>query len=104
MNKTIHRMTGMFLAYAISLGNHISAKAYPEQPSALSATGTVYYVSTTGNDSNPGSSSAPFRTFSKAASMLSAGSTLYILPGTYNEQLKILNSGADGAWITVRPS
>jgi parallel beta-helix repeat protein len=104
MNKMIHRITGILLACAILLGNYVSAKAYSDQPSALSATGSVYYVSTTGNDSNPGSSSAPFRTFSKAASMLSAGSTLYIHPGTYNEQLKILNSGADGAWITVKPS
>lgn len=104
MNKTIHRMTGMLLACAILLGNYVSAKAYSDQPSALSTAGSVYYVSTTGNDSNPGTSSAPFRTFSKAASMLSAGSTLYIHPGTYSESLKILNSGADGAWINVRPS
>jgi parallel beta-helix repeat protein len=104
MNKTIHRMTGMLLACAILLGNYVSAKAYSDQPSVLSAAGSVYYVSTTGNDSNPGSSSAPFKSFAKAVSMLSAGSTLYIHPGIYTEPLKILNSGADGAWITVKPS
>jgi hypothetical protein len=97
-------MTGMLLTCAILLGNYVSAKAYSDQPSALSTAGSVYYVSTTGNDSNPGTSSAPFRTFSKATSMLSAGSTLYIHPGIYSESLKILNSGTDGAWITVKPS
>src|SRR5687767_15613261 len=107
MNKTIHRITGMLLMCAILLGNHINAaasSASSAQPSALSAVGSVYYVSTNGNDSNAGTSSAPFKTFAKATSMLSAGNTLYIQPGTYNEPLKIFNSGAEGAWITVRPS
>ena len=104
MNKTIHRITGILLVCAILLGNYLSAKAYSDQPSVLSAVGSVYYVSMTGSDSNPGTSSAPFKTFAKATSMLSAGSTLYILPGTYNEPLKVLNSGADGAWINVKPS
>ncbi|HZJ24129.1 MAG TPA: right-handed parallel beta-helix repeat-containing protein [Anaerolineales bacterium] len=104
MNKTTHQITGMLLACAILLGNHINAAASSVQPSGLSAIGSVYYVSTNGNDSNAGTSSAPFKTFAKAASMLSAGSTLYIQPGTYNEPLKIFNSGAEGAWITVRPS
>ena len=104
MNKTIHRMTGMLLMFAILVGNHMSAKASSAQPSPLSAAGSVYYVSTTGSDSNPGTSSAPFKTFAKATSMLGAGSTLYIHPGTYNEPLKVLNSGVDGSWITVKPS
>ena len=104
MNKTIHRITAMLLMCAILLGNHTNAAASSAQPSPLSAVGSVYYVSTNGNDSNAGTSSAPFRTFAKATSMLSAGSTLYIQPGIYNEPLKIFNSGAEGAWITVRPS
>jgi parallel beta-helix repeat protein len=104
MNKTIHRITGMLLMCASLLGNHINAAASSAQPSALSAVGSVYYVSPNGNDSNAGTSSAPFKTFAKATSMLSAGSTLYIQPGTYNEPLKIFNSGAEGAWITVKPS
>ena len=104
MNKTIHRITGMLLMCAILLGNHINAAASSAQPSALSAVGSVYYVSTNGNDSNAGTASAPFRTFAKATSMLSAGSTLYIQSGTYNEPLKIFNSGTEGEWITVRPS
>src|SRR5688572_8628543 len=81
MNKTIHRIMVMLLMCAILLGNHINAaasSASSAQPSALSAVGSVYYVSTNGNDSNAGTSSAPFKTFAKATSMLSAGNTLYI--------------------------
>ena len=104
MNKKIHRITCTMLMCIMMLGSTINAQAAPEEMSGLSALGNVYYVSTAGNDANPGTASAPFKTFVKATSMLSAGSTLYILPGTYNEQLKISNSGMEGAWIIVRPS
>ena len=103
MTKTIYRMTGMILMGVIMLESYVNAQAASERSSWFSVSGNVYYVSTTGNDSNPGTASAPFRTFAKASSMLSAGSTLYILPGIYNEQLRISNSGADGAWVAVRP-
>ena len=104
MNKTIRRISGILLMCAILLGNHSNAAASSARPSVLSAAGSVYYVSKTGSDSNAGTASAPFKTFAKATSLLSAGSTLYIQPGIYNEPLKILNSGVDGAWINVRPS
>lgn len=102
MNKTIHRMLSMVLACAMMVGSYISAQAASER-SPENVAGVAYYVSTTGNDSNPGTSSAPFKTFAKAASMLGAGGTLYINAGTYNEQLKVSTSGADGAWITIKP-
>src|SRR6476620_529775 len=92
MNKTIYRIASLIMAFAILLGNHINAQA----------AGNVYYVSSTGNDANPGTSSAPFKTFAKANSVLTAGSTLNIYAGTYNEQLKISKSGTSSAWITVK--
>jgi len=92
----------MILACAMMAGSYISAQASSER-SPRNAVGSVYYVSTMGNDSNLGTLLAPFKTFAKAASMLGPGSTLYVNSGTYNEQLKISNSGADGAWITVKP-
>jgi parallel beta-helix repeat protein len=92
----------MLLVCAITIGSHINVQA--ASTSGLILTGNIYYVSTTGSDSNPGTATAPFKTFAKAAAILSAGSTLYILAGTYNEPLRISNSGTDGAWITVRPS
>ena len=104
MNKAIYQMTRAILICVLMLGSCVNAHAAPEEPSELRTTENVYFVSTTGNDANPGTASAPFKTFGKAASLLRAGSTLYILPGTYDEQLKILNSGMNGAWITVKPS
>jgi len=92
-------MSGI-LACVMLLGCYVNAQASSER-SLLNATGSVYYVSTTGSDTNPGTSAAPFKTFAKATSMLGPGMTLYILPGVYNEPLKISNSGADGAWIDV---
>jgi len=93
MNKTIYRAASLIVALAMILGNIIHTQA----------AGSVYYVSPTGNDANPGTSSAPFKTFAKANSMLTAGSTLYIYAGIYNEQLKISKSGTSSAWITVKP-
>ena len=92
MNKAIHRIAGLIMVLVMILGNTIHTKA----------AGNVYYVSPTGNDSNPGTASAPFRTFAKANSVLTAGSTLYIYAGVYNQQLKITNSGTGSAWITVK--
>jgi Right handed beta helix region/Protein of unknown function (DUF1565) len=93
MNKTIYRIASLIMAVAILLGNHIHTQAE----------GSAYYVSPTGNDANPGTSSAPFKTFAKANSVLTAGSTLNIYAGTYTEQLKISKSGTSSAWITVKP-
>jgi hypothetical protein len=93
MNKVIHRIAGLIMTVVMILGNSVNAKA----------AGNAYYVSPTGNDANPGTASAPFRTFTKANSLLTAGSTLYIYAGVYNQQLKITKSGTSSAWITVKP-
>jgi hypothetical protein len=93
MNKVIHRITILVMVLVLILGNVVNAKA----------AGSVYYVSPTGNDTNPGTASAPFRTFAKANSVLTAGSTLYIYAGVYNQQLKITKSGTSTAVIHVKP-
>jgi hypothetical protein len=72
------------------------------QPTA-SGGQTSYYVSLTGRDANPGTRSAPFRTFAKATSVLQAGDSLYIFGGTYHQALKISKSGAPGSPIQVQP-
>ena len=54
---------------------------------------TSYYVSPGGNDSNPGTELLPWRTLAKAASMATAGVTIFIKQGTYNERLLPANSG-----------
>jgi len=93
MNKILYRVSSLVVAVAILLGNNIHTKAV----------GNDYYVSATGSDTNPGTASAPFRTFAKANSVLTAGSTLNIYAGMYNEQLRISKSGTGSAWITVKP-
>ena len=62
-----------------------------------------FYVATTGNDSNPGSQSAPWKTIQHAADTVHAGSTLYVRGGTYEELVRINVSGnsSDG-FITFR--
>ncbi|HUE99699.1 MAG TPA: right-handed parallel beta-helix repeat-containing protein [Anaerolineales bacterium] len=93
MNKAIYRIASLIMAFAMILGNTIYTQA----------AGNVYYVSPTGSDTNPGTSTAPFKTFAKANSMLTAGSTLNIYAGVYNQQLKITKSGTSSAGITVQP-
>lgn len=47
------------------------------------AAGNTYYLAPTGSDSNPGTSAAPFRTFSFAIPRLTPGDTLILKNGTY---------------------
>ena len=58
-----------------------------------------YYVSTSGNDSNPGTEIQPWRTIQKAANTLIAGDTVFIKAGTYNERVIVQNSGALNNYI-----
>ncbi len=62
--------------------------------------GTVYYVSTAGSDSNPGSEALPWRTIQHAADVVNAGDTVYVRGGTYQEAVTITRSGTAGAFIT----
>lgn len=52
-----------------------------------------YYVSSDGNDDNPGSIDQPWKTIQKAADALTAGDTVYIREGVYREQVIPKNSG-----------
>jgi len=51
---------------------------------ASSALAQNYYVSPTGSDSNPGTQTQPWLTIQHAANVATAGTTVYVLPGTYN--------------------
>ena len=59
-----------------------------------------YYVATTGVDTHAGTSvSSPFKTISKAASIMTAGDTCYIRGGTYRETVTLPRSGTAGSPI-----
>ncbi len=63
----------------------------------------VLYVSTTGNDgTGDGTYAKPYKTINTAISKLKAGSTLYILDGTYNEQVTIETTGTSDNPIAVK--
>ena len=62
-----------------------------------------FYVSTTGNDSNPGTQTAPWRTVQHAADTVRAGSTVNVRGGVYEELVAIKASGnATDGFITFR--
>ena len=62
-----------------------------------------FYVSTTGNDSNPGTKTAPWRTIQHAADTVRAGSTVNVRGGVYEELVFIKASGnATEGYITFR--
>jgi len=62
--------------------------------------GATYYVSKSGNNTNPGTLSQPWATIQKAASILVAGDTVYVRGGIYYEQVTPANSGTDDSKIT----
>lgn len=70
---------------------------------AFGQSGSSFYVSTTGDDSNPGTQTAPWRTVQHAADTARAGSTVNVRGGVYEELVSIKASGnaADG-FITLR--
>ncbi len=69
-------------------------------PSLAGQTGATYYVSTSGSDNNPGTIAAPWRTIQHAANTVTAGATVYVFGGVYNESVNFPNSGTALAPIT----
>lgn len=64
---------------------------------------TSYYVSTSGSDSNSGTSTgSAFKTLQKAANTANAGDTVFVMAGTYNQKLKITKSGTSSSPITFQ--
>jgi hypothetical protein len=61
--------------------------------STVFAQANSFYVSTTGNDANPGTQTAPWRTIQHAADTARAGSTVNVRGGTYEERVTINVSG-----------
>ncbi len=62
-----------------------------------------YYVSPSGNDSNPGTQTQPWKTIQKAANTMAASDTVIVAAGDYSTQrVSITKSGASGSPITYQ--
>src|SRR5262249_45607724 len=71
------------------------------------AYGGTLYVSTSGSDSNPGTSSQPCRTIGHAYSLASAGTTIIVKAGTYTDYnsgwgIHLGKSGSSSSPITLK--
>lgn len=65
-------------------------------------TGNTYYVAKTGSDTNAGTSSAPWLTIQHAVDTVSAGDTILVRSGVYNEQIDVTKSGSSAnGYITL---
>jgi uncharacterized protein DUF1565/parallel beta helix pectate lyase-like protein len=62
----------------------------------------TYYVSVSGNDTNPGTLALPWRHIQYALGRVSAGSTVQVLNGVYNEKVAFPRSGASGNYIILQ--
>jgi urease beta subunit len=66
------------------------------------STGTIYYVSVTGSDGNPGSEALPWRTVQHAVDSLEPGERAYVRAGIYTENLlydPTAGRGRYGTWL-----
>lgn len=63
---------------------------------------SAYYISTTGNDNNAGTFASPWRTITKANNTITAGDTVFIRGGTYNQAIAPTRNGAAGRYITYK--
>ena len=72
----------------------------PSSRAPVEPAGSAYYVSAkSGDDDNPGSFDLPFKTISRAASVMKAGDACFIREGTYRETVKPAESGTAAAPI-----
>jgi hypothetical protein len=62
--------------------------------------GSTYYVSKSGSNSNSGSYTAPWLTIQHAANSVSAGATVYVEAGVYNESVTFPTSGTASNYIS----
>jgi hypothetical protein len=70
---------------------------------AFGQSNSTFYVAKTGDDSNPGTQTAPWRTMQHAADTVRAGSTVNVHGGIYEERVTIKSSGnATDGYVTFR--
>lgn len=73
----------------------------PPPTSAGSRGGSIYYVSLSGNDANPGTQQQPWRSIQKAADTALAGDTVFVHEGSYKEVVTFHISGVERTGVTA---
>lgn len=99
MKKALYQFISVITAVAVILVSYHSV--YASSPVSPVHAPKVYYVNPSGNDSNSGSSTAPFKTLVKAVSVLVAGDTLMVSGTFTNQSLIVSKSGTASAPITI---
>jgi Right handed beta helix region len=84
----------------IPIQTTISSSENTATPTEIPEANT-YYVSTTGDDHNPGTLTAPWRTISHGVEKITAGDTLYIRGGMYQEIIEITVDGTASKEIVI---
>ncbi|WP_374673272.1 choice-of-anchor Q domain-containing protein [Ideonella sp.] len=99
--------TGDDLGNAIAADGPDAVQAHPSLvwPPALPRTTYNYHVSPSGSDSNPGTSTAPFKTLARAARAATRpGTTVWVAPGRYTGGFKTTAHGTATArihWVST---
>lgn len=62
----------------------------------------IYYVSTEGNDNNPGTIDSPFLSIKEALKKAIPGYTVLVRGGIYNDKIVFPRSGEAGSYITLK--
>jgi hypothetical protein len=70
--------------------------------SLLAQSGASFYVAKTGSDTNSGSFTAPWLTIQHAANSVTAGATVFVETGVYNESVNFPSSGTASKTITFQ--
>jgi hypothetical protein len=97
-SATVTRPTGRLVRWIVGLalvaGGLPLAIGSTSSPATAASAGTVH-VAPSGSDSNPGTSSAPFRTLSKAVQAAPSGSTIVLAAGVYRESVQVYGKALD---------
>ncbi len=97
----MHKMADMFAfkyaksGFAILMALMIIVSYSPLAVYSSQSPNATYYVSPTGDDSNPGTLEAPWRTIQKAANTMVGGNTAIVRGGIYEEFVTIKSSGSE---------
>jgi hypothetical protein len=106
MNFSVtHKLTATLLKLVFLTLAFVAADGEARDERAQQAAGAPpisahhLYVAATGSDSNPGTSSAPFKTIAKASQAAKPGTTVHVAPGVYPGGFRTTQSGSESQRI-----